>query len=127
MFDAKLKIEWRGNAVSRHANDAAHAGLIAAGNDLLHRIQQNLDVPGPPGSAPGQFPHRRSGELQASGKIVINRSRKTVTVVFTADHAEIMEAKRPYIRRTYRESKSALRQTVLTTAQREFGHFRIKE
>jgi hypothetical protein len=125
MISAKLKIKWNGPKVAAAANAAALAGLEAGGEELVRMIRRNIGVQGPPSSAPGEFPHKLSGELAAGIGMTVNRSRKTVSIYSSAPHGPIVEETRPHIRRTYRESKATLRRVVLDTSQQKFGHFRI--
>lgn len=122
---AEVEIEWRGEHCARGMLEAATDGVNAGGEMLAQKIRDNISTQGPPASTPGAFPHMASGDLQQSVRAIVDRRRRRCHVVATAPHAAAVENARPFIRRTYLESKSAMRETVLRVARQKYGHFRI--
>lgn len=125
MISAEVKITWNGPRVAAGMLGATLDGIGAAANALAEKIKDNIGTQGPPASTPGEFPHRESGDLQRGIKVIHNRSKKTFRVISTAEHSEAVEETRPFIKRTFNESRSELRSIVLGRTRAKFGHFKL--
>jgi hypothetical protein len=84
-----------------------------------------FNTPGPPASLPGEFPHRVSGDLQRSIQMRLDRRSLSVRVIATAPHADVLEARRPFLRRTMRELRPTLRAILLEG--RGSGRFKFSD
>lgn len=110
---AKSSVRWYGPQVAQSIRDQMKRRLDRAGRAVAASVRRNISRQGPPHSVPGEFPHRVSGDLQSSIRVETDRRSLTVRVVADAPHAEFIEAKRPFLRRTLREMRSELRAIIL--------------
>lgn len=120
-----VKMDWQGPRAARNMLGALQDGIRAGAEFLADETRHNIGIQGPPASAPGEFPHRRSGDLQAGIQVAENRSQKSCSVISTADHSQAVEARRPFLRKSYLENKQKLRHVVLNRAKSRYGHFRL--
>ncbi len=127
MITAEVKIQWKGERAGRNMLAAVLDGIDAGAHFLAKRIRDNIDTPGPPASTPGKYPHARTYELHDQIKVHVDRRRKICRVASEAEHSAIVEETRPFMRRTYLESKSQLRRVVIERSRQRYGHFRIAE
>jgi hypothetical protein len=74
--------------------------LDDAGKVALRQLRKNLSTPFPPASMPGEFPHRRTGELQRRTRYTVNRSKLTLSLYADAKHAPFVEKTRPFLTRS---------------------------
>jgi hypothetical protein len=79
--------------------------LVDAGELITANIRQNISVPSPPSSVPGEYPHRVSGELHDSVHYTIDAARLELTIIADADHADAVERARPFLKRTIDEMR----------------------
>lgn len=110
---ARSSVRWYGPQVTRDIREQMKRRLERAARAVAARIRKNIGTQGPPHSVPGEYPHRVSGELQSSIRVETDSRSLTVRIVADAPHAEMVEAKRPYLRRTLREMRSELRSIIL--------------
>lgn len=90
-------------------------------NELAATVQANIDTQGPPHSTPGEYPHRISGELQASIDSTIDRRELAGYVSATAPHSPYVEDMRPFLRRTMHEEKHHLQMRAKQLAAKNSG------
>lgn len=119
------KINWHGPRVTREIRAGMRERLLAAGEALAEKVQENIDVQGPPASLPDEFPHKETGELQDSIHVRLDARSLSVDVVADAEHAPFVEEIRPFLRRTMREMKPVLRRIILADKGR--GKFKFAE
>lgn len=93
--------------------DQAFARLEDAGQFLADAMRRNIGTQGPPRSTPGDYPHQDSGTLLNS--IAVKSDKKTLSVVIevNAPYAKDVDAKRPFIERTYNENFAAIQDIAL--------------
>lgn len=120
-----VSMKWHGPRIERGIRSELESRLDACGDALATQTQVNIAAVGPPASAPGQYPHRISGELQESVGYRLNRRDLAVTVTASAEHAKYVESMRPFLRRTFREMRSKLRAIMLGSGARS-GRFKFK-
>lgn len=56
--------KWRGGRANWAVRGAIADGFEKTGKQIVKKIKSNLSTPWPPASNPGQFPHKRTGNLQ---------------------------------------------------------------
>lgn len=122
---SSVSMKWYGDSVTREIREDLKVRLVAAGDYLVAQVQANIAEPGPPHSAPGDFPHKVSGELSESVSAKFDRRSMSVTVTASAEHAPFVEDSRPFLRRTLRESRSAIRGIMLGRGVSR-GRFKFK-
>ena len=61
-----VKLTWHGEKIKRSMRAAFFNGMEAAGKSFVYHIRSSINKPFPPASAPGEPPHKRSGNLQAA-------------------------------------------------------------
>lgn len=110
---AESEVRWYGDEVSRAVREAMKMRLDVAARTVARQVQENIGTPAPPHSVPGQFPHLVSGDLQKSVRVETDKRSLTVRIVADSDHAEAVEASRPFLRRTLREMRTRLRAILL--------------
>ena len=88
--------------------DRAFGNLMRAGDYLAELVRENISTPGPEASAPGEYPHRQSGELKGSVYVRGERNSLTVEIVADAEHAAHVDAARPFLERSMDESMPEL-------------------
>lgn len=125
MIYAEVEIEWKGERAARNMLSAVLDGIEHGAHFLAGKIRDNIDIPSPPASAPGEYPHADTFELHDRVRVEVDRRRKTCHVTSEAEHSAVVEESRPFLRRTYLENKSALRRAVLAKSKQSYGHFRI--
>jgi HK97 gp10 family phage protein len=92
-------------AVHQMAVRSLHPHLVDLGNELAEAMRDAVSTPCPPHSAPGEAPHKETGEL-ASSFVVSEGKPGEVYVANTAEHAILLEKgtrkmePRPFIRPT---------------------------
>lgn len=106
-------IRWYGDQVRQAIRERMRVRLHRAAQAVAQKIRENIGTPAPPHSAPGEFPHVVSGELLRSVGVETDKNSLTSRIVVTADHASEVEEKRPFLRRTLREMRPALRRILL--------------
>lgn len=126
MARTSVTMKWYGERCRRDLRAELLDRLEAAAEHVVEQTKQNIAAPGPPASRPGEYPHRVSGELQGSISSVVNARDLSVRVVATAPHARFVEARRSFLRRTFRESRSTIRQIVLGGTGQRSGRFKFK-
>lgn len=78
--------------------------LMDHGQRLASKIKENIGDSYPPASGHGQFPHRRSGELQDGIVVIGDYDDMTANVVSMAPHGKILEKSgRSFMKRTFEE------------------------
>jgi hypothetical protein len=101
-----MKVRWDGPQFRRKLTARLGSNLGDAGALLVSEIQANIGIQGPPPSLPGEFPHRDTGELQASFHFRVDTANLGVRVMTDSDHFLAMElgtgrvAARPHAVRT---------------------------
>lgn len=110
MITATTSYHDRASEVLRSVRARAERAIVAGAQYIARRVRENISTPGPPASAPGEYPHVDTGELLAS--IEVRGTGMQRTVVATADHAEQVEQSREFMQRTYRENRKRLREIV---------------
>lgn len=101
-----MKVKWNGTQFRRELTGRIVRNLGDAGELLVTEIQANIGIQGPPPSLPGEFPHRDTGELQASFHFAVDTANLGVRVMTDSDHFLAMEmgngrvAARPHAVRT---------------------------
>jgi hypothetical protein len=73
-----VKIRWRGAEFQRELAVEIERRMVLAEGFARRQYQENVATPYPPASLPGQFPHRRSGELQRGVRANVNRTATKV-------------------------------------------------
>lgn len=107
---AKTRVEWRGNDWYARFRKSRLVPLLRETAEMVEtQLILNIGTPGPPHSTPGQYPRTITGELQESAGSEVDESRLTATVYADAPHAPYVEDMRPFLSRTLREMKPAIR------------------
>lgn len=100
---SKLDIEGYKKKLRR----AMTSRLRMVGRSVVSTVRKNISVDGKSfgPSRPGEYPHRQTGELMRSVESQVSGSDQAVSVFIraTAPHAETVEEKRPFMRRTIAE------------------------
>lgn len=90
--------------------------IDAATVHLQTKVRENVAKPFPPASSPGQYSHKRTGEMQAGYQrsVSVGAERIVGRVYNTVKHAAYNEfgtikmAARPNLRRTLNENRSVI-------------------
>lgn len=95
-------------------------GMEAAAKHLVRVTKANLNTPYPPASSPGDFPHRRTGNLRNAIDYWINRKTLSVYVGPNTDapYAWHLErgtsrmAARPFLAPSYGQIKASMKRRI---------------
>lgn len=90
-----------------------HALDVVAG-DVAQRVRENISASGPPHSAPGEYPRRITGELQASVGHSVDPVRLEAAIYADAEHAPHVEKIRPFLLRTMAEMRSYIQRRMIS-------------
>lgn len=113
---AKSSLRWYGPRVAMAVRNRMKSRLQRAGMAVVRRVRRNIGTQGPPHSIEGEYPHRLSGELSRSVRLETDKRSLEVRVVASAPYADMVERKRPFLRRTLFEMRSELRAIILGTS-----------
>ena len=102
-----MSVKWNGERVRAVIVERAMARAERVAKLFAKMLKQNLSTPGPEPSKPGEYPHKQSGKLKSSIRVV-KRNQYRVDVVVGADYAKYVESIRPFVSRTVAEGKAAL-------------------
>ena len=111
-------MSWNGNQFYQHLVEQLDARLGEAAEVLATRMRNNLSEDYPPASMPGQSPHRRTGNLQASVEVKKPQPLKRL-VGSSAAYAKFLEfgtskmAARPWALKSLMQAKNDLNQVIL--------------
>lgn len=108
---SNVRIDWHDQQVMARVRMYGIGRMGLAADYLVAKIRENVGTPAPPHSPPGQYPHRMTGELQAS--IGRQRVRDGYHIYAAAPHAKIVEMRRPYLRRTLAEEQRQVVRIVM--------------
>lgn len=119
--------EWHGDAILDKLGLALVRGLDDAGAIAVRSERDLLAVPGPPASAKGDPPHRRSGNLQAAQDHRVEREHRGGVLVVegaripnaAASYAGIVANRRPWLRKGVDDAKGRIVATVADSLRRE--------
>jgi hypothetical protein len=95
-------VKWHGNEWLANFRRTMFRKLDKLGAAVAAKVRENIDETGPH-EGPGEFPHKYSGGLQASVGHRVNMGNDSVEVFATAPYADEVEARRPFLRRTFAE------------------------
>jgi HK97 gp10 family phage protein len=102
----------------------SNEGILRAAMYLKNRIRRNLSTPYPPASDPGEYPHRRTGELRRSVQLQQGKTG-TVRVGANVPHGRFLELgtsimePRPWLSQTLQEERTRLAAIARRAAQRK--------
>jgi hypothetical protein len=96
-------LRWNGQAYLASIKRHLIRKLDKVGEAVVARVKENISTAGPAPSSPGEYPHRQTGDLQASITHSIDMSTMSVGIKAEAEHAKYVEAARPFLRRTLGE------------------------
>jgi hypothetical protein len=102
-----MKVKWDGPQFRRKLTARLAGNLGDAGALLVSEIRANIGIQGPPPSRPGEFPHRDTGELQASFHFRVDTANLGVRVMTDVPWSQDLEfgtgrmAARPFQVRTF--------------------------
>ncbi len=119
MLNAQARIQNRANQFMRKMRNVHRHMLQAGANFLVDRVKANISVSGPPASVPGEYPHVDTGDLKANVHAKVNARR--ALVISDLDYSEAVEDKRPFMQRTYEESKKELYDVMIASGRRVMG------
>jgi hypothetical protein len=114
-----MKVRWDGPQFRRKLTARLGSNLGDAGALLVSEIQANIGIQGPPPSRPGEFPHRDTGELQASFHFQVDTANLGVRVMTDVSYSVELElgtgrvAARPWASRTLIMQADAVAREVL--------------
>ena len=107
---------WYGQKVMTNVRKISLRKLRRVGRLVANKVKQNIAVPGPDPSNPGEYPHKQTGNLQAHIDYRMNLAEEAVEVISGAVDPETgapysiyLELKsesrggRPYLTRTLKE------------------------
>lgn len=112
------------DALRQAAMDALAKRMDDVGKMLVEAIKQALDEPYPPASDPGEYPHKRTGQLQASVSHEVSTLEDGSPVLYVgvsfddARYAGYLElgtsqmAPRPFLQLTLDSSMDTIRQML---------------
>jgi hypothetical protein len=111
-------LKWYGEQLLSGLRKVVSGRLDDAGAMVAERMRQNVSVPAPPHSAPGEYPHLVSGELRA--KIFVRREFLGMRTVVGCDDPKALwlefgtryMAARPFIKRSWLEMEQKVRSHV---------------
>lgn len=86
-----MSLKWNGSQVFGQVEDRIRNNVERALAHLVDALQENLNTPYPPASDPGEFPHKRTGNLQASVYYQFDRRRFTGDIIVDAPYAVYLE------------------------------------
>jgi hypothetical protein len=114
-----MKVRWDGPQFRRKLTARLGSNLGDAGALLVSEIQANIGIQGPPPSRPGEFPHRDTGELQASFHFQVDTANLGVRVMTDVSYSVELELgtgrveARPFLARTLILQADAVAREVL--------------
>lgn len=114
-----MKVNWHGKQFGRTLFSRIGGNLGDAGALLTDEIQANIGIQGPPRSQPGDFPHRDTGELQASFHFAVDTANLGVRVMTDVSYSLDLEfgtgrmAARPFMARSLIANANAIAREVL--------------
>lgn len=122
---AKFIMQWYGAERLRELGDTLDDRVLECAQAIAEAMRENVsEATSPPASAPGDFPHRATGDLESS-IFAVKGKKGEARVVANAAHAPFVEASRPFFRRTHREMRSKMRSIMLGRG-RGRGRFKFK-
>lgn len=96
-------VRWNGPAYTAAIKRHLLRKLNKVGEAVVARVKENIATQGPPPSVEGEYPHRQTGDLQASVEFRVDAATLSVILTANADHAKYVEASRPFLARTLQE------------------------
>jgi hypothetical protein len=123
---------WHGDAFRTSFREVVYRRFNECAFYLLNKAKDNVSVPAPPPSAPGEFPHMDQKTLHDSMYVKVDRFSLLLTLGNTAVHALPLElgtmhmAPRSFLRRTLYEERMALRSIILKRVTNMRGGFLLK-
>lgn len=112
--------QWNGDAILDRLETALVRGFDDAGALAVAAERDLLKIKGPPASAPGDPPHRRSGDLQAGQSHHVTREHRGATLVVqgapggspAAIYGPIVARRRPWLRKGVDQAAGRIVATV---------------
>lgn len=101
--------KWYGQRVLGKVNKISLRKLRRVGRVIAKQVKENISVPGPEPSKPGEYPHKQTGQLHDKIDYRMNLPDSAVEVIAGAPYAVYVEKKdpskggRPYLVRTLKE------------------------
>lgn len=97
-------VNWAGDELIRDAKGKAKSRMMETAYEVVDECKVAIGIPAPPSSLPGQFPHKRTGNLQSS--FWVSNEGDAVIIANYAPYALELErgskrvAMRPFMRPT---------------------------
>lgn len=105
-----MLLKWFGERQAKRLSGLAKRRSKACAREAARLIVEEISIPGPSASIPGEYPHKQSGGL--SEGVGIDESDLYWSVVSSAAHAGAVEQIRPYFMRAIRENIASINQAV---------------
>lgn len=122
---------WKGGRAPWVVRAAIADAIERAAKHLKTAIRRNIKEPYPPASAPGEYPHKRTGNLRRSIDIWVNRKTLEGYVgptedapygIFLEYGTRKMDA-RPFLMPTLRLEQTRIRNTIQRAAKRAWNKY----
>lgn len=106
------RLDWRGDQYLRAVDGTLSRRLESVGEILVDVVRDNIDTPAPPHSVPGEFPHKDTGLLYERVRSRHFRRELRTRIEARTPYAGHVEEIRPYLRRTVRENRKWIDDTL---------------
>lgn len=111
---SNVHLVWFGRRFEKEVKADCAARLRVVGAAIASRIQANIGKQYPPASRPGQYPAKRTGQLQRSIVSIVDPNAPAVHIYATAPHAHPVEKIRPFMHRSLREMEPEIGRIFLS-------------